>query len=41
LADSFKVKDVEVLAIIANKVQLENIKLVTEGLRSAYQRKPW
>jgi phosphate acetyltransferase len=33
--DSFKVKDVEVLAIIANKVQLENIKLVTEGLRSS------
>jgi phosphate acetyltransferase len=32
--DSFKVKDVEVLAIIANKVQLENIKL-TEGLRSS------
>jgi phosphate acetyltransferase len=31
--DSFKVKDVEVLAI-ANKVQLENIKLVTDGLRS-------
>ena len=31
--DSFKVKDVEVLAIIANKVQLENIKLVTDGLR--------
>jgi phosphate acetyltransferase len=33
--DSFKVKDVEVLAIIANKVQLENIKLVTDGLRSS------
>jgi phosphate acetyltransferase len=31
----FKVKDVEVLAIIANKVQLENIKLVTDGLRSS------
>jgi phosphate acetyltransferase len=24
--DSFKVKDVEVLAVIANKVQIENIK---------------
>jgi phosphate acetyltransferase len=33
--DSFKVKDVEVLAIIANKVQHENIKLVTDGLRSS------
>ncbi|MGO4819689.1 phosphate acetyltransferase [Flavobacterium sp. W22_SRS_FP1] len=33
--DSFKVKDVEVLAVIANKVQLENIKLVTEGLKSS------
>lgn len=31
--DSFKVKDVEVLAIIANKVQPQNIKLVTDGLR--------
>jgi phosphate acetyltransferase len=31
--DSFKVKDVEVLAI-NNKVQLENIKL-TEGLRTS------
>jgi phosphate acetyltransferase len=30
--DSFKVKDVEVLAVIANKVQPENIKLVTSGL---------
>jgi phosphate acetyltransferase len=33
--DSFKVKDVEVLAIIANKVQPENIKLVTDGLRAS------
>ncbi|PKH68485.1 phosphate acetyltransferase [Flavobacterium sp. ALD4] len=33
--DSFKVKDVEVLAIIANKVQQENIKLVEDGLRSS------
>lgn len=30
--DSFKVKDVEVLAVIANKVQPENIELVTNGL---------
>ena len=30
--DSFKVKDVEVLAVIANKVQPENITLVTNGL---------
>ena len=30
--DSFKAKDVEVLAIIANKVQPENIKLVTSAL---------
>ncbi len=30
--DSFKVKDVEVLAVIANKVQPENITLVTIGL---------
>lgn len=33
--DSFKVKDVEVLAVIANKVQPENIKLVTDGLKSS------
>jgi phosphate acetyltransferase len=26
--DSFKVRDVEVLSVIANKVQLENVKLV-------------
>lgn len=32
--DSFKVKDVEVLAVIANKVQEENIKLVTDGLKA-------
>ena len=31
--DSFKVKDVEVLAVIANKVQQENIEIVTNGLR--------
>jgi phosphate acetyltransferase len=33
--DSFKVKDVEVLSVIANKVQIENIKLVTDGLKSS------
>ena len=33
--DSFKVKDVEVLAVIANKVQTENIELVTNGLRKS------
>ncbi|MFT5714318.1 MAG: phosphate acetyltransferase [Flavobacterium sp.] len=33
--DSFKVKDVDVLAVIANKVQPENIKLVTDGLKSS------
>jgi phosphate acetyltransferase len=33
--DSFKVKDVEVLAVIANKVQPENIKVVTDGLKSS------
>jgi len=33
--DSFKVKEVEVLAVIANKVQPENIKLVTEGLEKS------
>jgi phosphate acetyltransferase len=31
--DSFKIKEVEVLAIFANKVQPENIELVTTGLR--------
>jgi phosphate acetyltransferase len=29
--DSFKVKDVEVLALLPIKLQLENIKLVTDG----------
>lgn len=33
--DSFKLKDVEVLAVIANKVQLENIELVTSALRKS------
>ena len=33
--DSFKVKDVEVLAVIANKVQTENIELVTNGLKKS------
>jgi phosphate acetyltransferase len=33
--DSFKVKDVEVLAVIANKVQHENIDIVTTGLRKS------
>ena len=33
--DSFKVKEVEVLAVIANKVQPENVKLVTDGLKSS------
>ncbi len=33
--DSFKVKEVEVLAVIANKVQPENIKLVTDGLKGS------
>ncbi|MGO4822067.1 MULTISPECIES: phosphate acetyltransferase [unclassified Flavobacterium] len=32
--DSFKVKEVEVLAVIANKVQPENIQVVTDGLRN-------
>jgi phosphate acetyltransferase len=32
--DSFKVKDVEVLAVIANKVQSENVKLVANGLKA-------
>ena len=31
--DSFKIKEVEVLAIFANKVQPENIELVTAGLK--------
>jgi phosphate acetyltransferase len=33
--DSFKVKDVEVLAVIANKVQPENIEVVTAGLKKS------
>jgi len=33
--DSFKVKDVEVLAVIANKVQAENIELVNSGLKKS------
>jgi len=33
--DSFKVKEVEVLAVIANKVQLENVELVTSGLKKS------
>lgn len=32
--DSFKVKEVEVLAVIANKVQPDNLQLVAESLRS-------
>lgn len=31
--DSFKVKEVEVLAVIANKVQPQNVELVTTGLK--------
>ena len=31
--DSFKTKEVEVLAVIANKVQPENLELVTSGLK--------
>lgn len=31
--DSFKIKEVEVLAVIANKVRPENVDLVTEGLK--------
>ncbi|OMQ13331.1 phosphate acetyltransferase [[Flexibacter] sp. ATCC 35103] len=33
--DSFKVKEVEVLSVIANKVQIENIELVTQGLQKS------
>ncbi|KQO22685.1 phosphate acetyltransferase [Flavobacterium sp. Leaf82] len=33
--DSFKVKEVEVLSVIANKVQFENIELVTKGLQKS------
>ena len=32
--DSFKNKDVEVLALIANKIQPENLHLATDGLKS-------
>lgn len=32
--DSFKLKEVEVLAVIANKVQLENLDLVTTALQN-------
>ena len=33
--DSFKLKEVEVLAIVANKVQSENIELVTSSLKKS------
>ncbi len=33
--DSFKVKEVEVLSVFANKVQPENIELVTKGLQKS------
>ncbi|HSN47389.1 MAG TPA: phosphate acetyltransferase [Flavobacterium sp.] len=33
--DSFKMKEVEVLAVIANKVQPENVELVTAGLKKS------
>lgn len=33
--DSFKVKEVEVLAVIANKVQLENLELVAASLKKS------
>ncbi|WP_428229175.1 phosphate acetyltransferase [Flavobacterium sp.] len=33
--DSFKIKEVEVLSVIANKVQFENIELVTQGLQKS------
>lgn len=33
--DSFRVKEVEVLSVIANKVQLENVELVTQGLQKS------
>ncbi|WP_366183241.1 phosphate acetyltransferase [Flavobacterium ovatum] len=32
--DSFKVKDVEVLAVVANKVQPENLELAVNGLKA-------
>jgi phosphate acetyltransferase len=33
--DSFKIKEVEVLSVFANKVQSENIELVTQGLQKS------
>ncbi|KFF17132.1 phosphate acetyltransferase [Flavobacterium hydatis] len=33
--NSFKIKEVEVLAVIANKVQIENVDLVTSGLKKS------
>jgi phosphate acetyltransferase len=33
--DSFKVKEVEVLCVVANKVQHENIEFVTQGLQKS------
>lgn len=33
--DTFKVKDVEVISVIANKVQLKNIELVTNDLKKS------
>lgn len=33
--DTFKVKDVDVLAVIGNKVQFENIELAVNGLKSS------
>lgn len=33
--DSFKVKEVEVLAVIANKVQRENLELITDRLKKS------
>ncbi|WP_409416896.1 phosphate acetyltransferase [Flavobacterium sp. PS2] len=33
--NSFKIKEVEVLAVIANKVQIENVELVTSGLKKS------
>ena len=39
--DSFKQKEVEVLAVIANKVQPENIELVTSGLKKVCRKEFW
>jgi phosphate acetyltransferase len=36
--DSFKVKEVEVLAVIANKVKLENLELADVGLKKVCQK---